>query len=141
LKGLSRVAIELEIFHYRGKALRVSKILIFKEDGTMKRILVPMLAVMALSWGLTLFAAQEPKQEPGAQETTPQLIDATILQVDTAGNSVTVETTDKRKGTLTVDSQTKITVSGKKAELSDLKQGQQAKIAFNGQGKALSIDA
>jgi Cu/Ag efflux protein CusF len=106
----------------------------------MKRILVSMLAVMALSWGSTLIAAQEPKQEPGAQE-TPQLVDATILQVDTAGNSVTVETTDKRKGTLAVDSQTKITVNGKKAKLSDLKQGQQAKIAFNGQGKAISIDA
>jgi|RhiMetdeSRZDD1v2_1073273.scaffolds.fasta_scaffold47363_3 Cu/Ag efflux protein CusF len=107
----------------------------------MKRILlVPMLTVMALSIGLTLFAVQQPKQEPGAQE-TPQLVDATILQVDTTGNSVTVETTDKRKGTLAVDSQTKITVSGKKAKLSDLKQGQQVKIAFNGQGKALSIDA
>jgi len=99
-----------------------------------------MLAVMALGFGLTLFAAQQPSKDPGAQE-APQLVDATIVQVDTAGSSVTVETTDKRKGTLTVDSQTKITVSGKKAKLSDLKQGQQAKIAFNGQGKALSIDA
>ena len=106
----------------------------------MKRLLLPMLAVMALSCGLSLFAAQEPKQDPGAQH-TPQLVDATILQVDTTGSSVTVETTDNRKGTLAVDSQTKITVGGKKAKLSDLKQGQQVKIAFNGQGKALSIDA
>jgi len=95
---------------------------------------------MALSFGLGLFAAQQPKEDPAAQE-APQLVDATILQVDTAGNSVTVQTTDNRKGTLAVDSQTKITVSGKKAKLSDLKQGQQVKIAFNGQGKALSIDA
>jgi Cu/Ag efflux protein CusF len=106
----------------------------------MKGTLVPILAVMALSVGLTLFAAQAPKPEPGAQE-APQLVDATILQVDTASNSITVQTTDQRKGTLTVDSQTKITVSGKKAKLSDLKQGQQAKIAFNQQGKVLYIDA
>jgi len=106
----------------------------------MKRILIPMLALVALSFGLTLFAVQQPTPAPGSQE-APQVVDATILQVDTAGNSVTVETTDKRKGTLTVDSQTKITVSGKKAKLADLKEGQQAKIAFNGQGKLLSIDA
>lgn len=107
----------------------------------MKRILVPGLAIVAmLSFGLTLLAAQEPKPGPSSEE-TPQLVDATILQVDTASNSVTVETTDKRRGTLAVDSQTKITVGGKKAKLSDLKQGQAAKIAFNNQGKALSIDA
>jgi Cu/Ag efflux protein CusF len=107
----------------------------------LKRIMVPMLLMLAmLSLGLTLVAAQEPKPGQGSED-TPQLIDATILQVDTAGNSVMVETPDKRQGTLTVDSQTKITVSGKKAKLSDLKEGQQAKIAFNKNGKALSIDA
>ena len=40
-----------------------------------------------------------------------------------------------------MDSKTKITVKGKKAKLSDLKEGQQVKIAFNKEGKALSIDA
>jgi len=105
-----------------------------------KRTLVLIVAVAALSFGLTLFAAQQPKQEPGSQD-VPQMVDATILQVDSAGGSVTVETADKRKGKLMVDSETRITVSGMKAKLSDLKEGQQAKIAFNGQGKALSIDA
>jgi hypothetical protein len=69
------------------------------------------------------------------------VVSATIKQVDTAGSTVTVETTDNRQGTLIVDSETKITVSGKTAKLSDLKEGQQAKIAFNRRGKALSIDA
>ena len=105
-----------------------------------KGTLILMLTVAALSFGFTLFAAQEPKQDPSSQD-APQMVDATILQVDTGGNSVTVQTADNRKGTLKVDSETRITVSGKKAKLSDLKQGQQAKIAFNGQGKALSISA
>ena len=115
----------------------------------MKGIRSPILALVAiLCFGLTLVAVQNPSQEPspeqGARESpqeAPQVIDATITQVDTASSSVTVETTDKRKGTLRVDSETKITINGKKSKLNDLKEGVQAKIAFNRQGKALSIDA
>ncbi len=108
----------------------------------MKRALVPLLALAAmLSLRMTSFSVQEPSSDPGAAQEAPQVVSATITQVDTASNSVTVETTDKRHGTLKVDSETKITIDGKKAKLSDLKQGLQAKIAFNRQGKALSIDA
>ncbi|PYV87165.1 MAG: hypothetical protein DMG05_18055 [Acidobacteria bacterium] len=107
----------------------------------MKRTLVPMLAVVAmLSFALALFAAQERRPEARSEE-TPQLVSATIVQVDTTASTVMVETTDKQQGAFTVDSQTKITVKGKKARLADLKQGQQVKIAFNKEGKALSIDA
>ena len=105
---------------------------------------VLLLLVATLSFEANAISAQEQSQNPpseqGAQE-APQMIDVTIMQVDTAGSSVTVETTDKRKGTLKVDATTKITISGKKARLSDLKEGLQAKIAFNRQGVALSIDA
>jgi Cu/Ag efflux protein CusF len=102
-----------------------------------------------LCFGLTLVAIQKPSQDPSAepgtqespQQEAPQVVQATITQVDTAYSSVTVETTDNRKGTLKVDSETKITINGKKSNLSDLKEGLQAKIAFNRQGKALSIDA
>ena len=55
------------------------------------------------------------------------------MQVDINSNLVAVETTDKRRGMLKVDSETKITVDGKTAKLSDSKQGMQAKIAFNRQ--------
>jgi Cu/Ag efflux protein CusF len=127
IRGMSKLIWAPLNYHHRRMAM-------------IKGTLMLMLTVAALSLGFALFAAQEPKQEPGSQD-TPQMVEATILQVDTAGNSVTVQTTDNRKGTLKVDSETKITVSGKKAKLSDLKQGQQAKIAFNGQGKALSIAA
>jgi hypothetical protein len=122
----------------RGNASAVSATPNHRRAAMVKGTLI--LIVAALSFGLTLFAAQQPKEEPGSQD-VPQMVDATILQVDSAGGSVTVETTDKRKGKLMVDSETRITVSGKRAKLSDLKEGQQAKIAFNGQGKALSIDA
>jgi Cu/Ag efflux protein CusF len=107
----------------------------------MKKTLVPMLAVVAmLSLALTLFASQEPRPQ-ARPEDAPQLVSATIKQVDTTGSTVMVETADKQQGTFTVDSQTKMTVNGKNAKLSDLKEGQQVKIAFNSEGKALSIDA
>jgi Cu/Ag efflux protein CusF len=115
-----------------------------KEQSIVRKTLLPILTTVAiLSFGLLVLAAQEPKEEPkqGSEGGAPEVVDATILQVDATTNSVTVQTTDQRKGALTVDSQTKITVNGKKAKLSDLKEGQQAKIAFNKQGKALSIDA
>ena len=115
----------------------------------MKGIRSPILALLGiLCFGLTLMAVQNPSEEPspeqGVQESrqeAPQVVDATITQVDTASNSVTVITSDKRKGTLKVDAETQITINGKKSQLSDLKEGTQAKIAFNRQGKALSIDA
>ncbi len=107
----------------------------------MKKITqVPMLALAAmLSFVLSAFAAQQATVEGKSDEA--QLIIATIKQVDTAAHTITIETKEQQQGTFTVDSQTTITVDGKKAKLSDLKEGQRAKIAFNNQGKALSIDA
>jgi Cu/Ag efflux protein CusF len=121
----------------------------FEEGTIMKGIRAPILALVAmLCFGLTLAAIQNPSQEPSQEQGTqespqeaPQVVDATITQVDTTNSSVTVQTTDKRQGTLKVDSETKITINGKESKLSDLKEGVQAKIAFNRQGKALSIDA
>ena len=102
----------------------------------MKRTLIPMLALAAiLGFSLARFSAQE-----STSEDTPQLVSATIKQVDTTGNSIMVETTEHAESWFIVDSQTKITVNGKKASLADLKEGQPVKIAFNKQGKALSID-
>ena len=106
----------------------------------MKKTLLPMLVMAAMfSFSLTIRASQE--RPEARQQDAPQLVSATIKQVDTAGSTVMVETSEKQQGTFTVDSQTKITVKGKKAKLSDLKEGQQVKIAFNKEGKALSIAA
>ena len=106
----------------------------------MKKTLLPMLVMAAMfSFSLTIRASQE--RPEARQQDAPQLVSATIKQVDTAGSTVMVETPEKQQGTFTVDSQTKITVKGKKAKLSDLKEGQQVKIAFNKEGKALSIAA
>lgn len=107
----------------------------------MKKItLVPMLVLaIVVGFALSTAAAQEPNKQPGAEE--PQLIMAVIKQVDTTAQTVTIETKEQQKGTFKVDSQTTITVDGKKATLADLKVGQRAKIAFNNQGKAISIDA
>jgi hypothetical protein len=64
----------------------------FKEESVIKKTLVPMLAVAAmLSFALTILASQEPRPE-ARQEDAPQLVSATIKQVDTAGSTVMVET-------------------------------------------------
>ena len=106
----------------------------------MRNRIVPILFLaVLLSHTLSAIAAQESNRQGGSEET--QLIIAVITQVDTAAQTVTIETKEQQHGTFTVDSQTAITVDGKKASLADLKEGQRAKIAFDNQGRALSIDA
>ena len=105
-----------------------------------KNILVPVFVFAVVSnSGLSAFAAQQAVEENKSDEA--QMILAVIKRVDTVSHTITIETKEQRQGTFTVDSQTAITINGKKAAMAELKEGQRAKIAFNNQGKAISIDA
>jgi hypothetical protein len=97
----------------------------------MRRIAHPVFAmVMILALAVPVFALQD--ESPRALEVT-----ATITKVD--AESVTLQTSDGQTGTFAVDSSTKVSVSGKKASVTDLKPGQTAKFKLK-EGKAVSIE-
>jgi ABC-type proline/glycine betaine transport system substrate-binding protein len=99
----------------------------------MKRTLVPVLAAaLILAFTLSVLAddlASSPKQ-----------IKCTIMNVDTASNTVTVADVQAKETTYNVDQATMITIGGEKVTLADLKVGQAVKLKVNG-NKALSIEA
>jgi hypothetical protein len=72
-------------------------------------------------------------------EAGQQIIQGTIARVDSIGNNLTIHTDNNQEETLAVDATTAILVNGKKATVADLKTGQLAAVAMEGQ-KAVRVE-
>jgi hypothetical protein len=67
-------------------------------------------------------------------------VTGTIKNVDAVANSITLETSQGKKATYTVDAQTTIQVGGKAGTLADLKVGQTVMVEIEG-SRAVAIEA
>ena len=79
----------------------------------------------------------------GDDLTKPQKLSATIKNIETVTDSValvTLETSDTKETTYTVDSETKIRVNGKEGTVADLKTGQTVTAEAMGT-KLIAIEA
>ena len=88
-------------------------------------------------------AQTPPNDDSGMRQTGTepgqQMIQGTIAKVDGIGNNLTIKTDNNQEETLAVDASTAILVNGKKATVADLKTGQLAAIAMEGQ-KAVRVE-
>ncbi|SRR5579884_1932034 len=126
----------------------------------LRKLYLPLLALLfAASMGMAQKEPQpgelpsdQPAQYGGAQ-TSPsdqgmqsgrsgnqQMIQGTIAKVDSIGNNLTIQTDNNQEETLAVDANTSILVNGRKATVADLKTGQMANVAMEGQ-KAVRVEA
>ncbi|MBI3466646.1 MAG: hypothetical protein HY000_26835 [Planctomycetes bacterium] len=67
-------------------------------------------------------------------------LEGTIKKVDANNSTVVVTGKDNKDATITVNKDAKVTLDGKAAKLSDLKEGQSAKVTHDN-NKATAVDA
>ena len=97
-----------------------------------------LIVALAMIIGCTIPILTRASEEAGKDKKVK--ITGTIKNVDGVANSITLETSQGKKATYTVDAQTAIQVRGKAGTLADLKVGQTVMVEVEG-SRAIAIEA